>query len=165
MSLRPVHLAALAAVLLPLAGAAPCPAGMMAPSTPEYAADALTELQQGRLAEARSDLTICAADHREPAAAREHAREALDALGRDNLAGAKLHASGGAAVEHFTWALRALRKGRLTGPEGAGAHLREAKGIPKVRAQARAALRALHRRHLAAARKHIEAGLRLANSE
>jgi hypothetical protein len=165
VSLRGLLEAGVAILLATLTASLPAFADKMAPSTPEHVAEALADLQQGKTARARTALRQAIGDHREPADARDHAREALDQLKKGHVREAKIHATNGAAVEHLTYALRALNAGRLTGSESATNHLIEAKAIAKVRRYATAAIKAIRNHSIADARRDIKAGLRAANRE
>jgi hypothetical protein len=68
-----------------------------------------------------------------------------------------------AGVEHFTAALHALDEGRLTGAGSASDHLRDAVRLSPFREEATAALAAVRRGDVAAAKLHTKAGLKTAN--
>ncbi len=91
-----------------------------------------------------------------------HAKEALAALKRGDRAMARMHAGNGAAVEHFTYALRALQAGQAMIARG---HLSEALALRKVHRYARAAIAAIDRGDRNGARREIKAGLRAANND
>jgi hypothetical protein len=165
VSLRGIVQAGVAVLLATLTACLPAFADKMAPSTPEHVTEALAELQLGKTARARIALREAIGDQREPADARDHAKEALDQLKNGNVKKAKMHATNGAAVEHLTYALRALNTGRLTGSESATNHLTEAKAISKVRKYATAAIEAIKNHSVADARRDIKAGLKVANKE
>ena len=91
-----------------------------------------------------------------------HAKEALAALKRGDRAMARMHAGNGAAVEHFTYALRALQAGQAMIARG---HLSEALALRKVHRYARAVIAAIDRGDRNGARREIKAGLRAANND
>ncbi len=146
------HASARAAMPMPMNG-----------STPEHVAAALAAFKHHHPEMASVDLRMAMAMKAEPTAARGHAREALYALKGHDVAVAEMHAANGAAVEHLTYALRALHAGHLTGSMSAADHLGEAVALPRVRKDAKAAIRAIKRRDIKAARQHILAGLKTAN--
>ncbi len=133
-----------------------------APSAPEHVAEALAALGRGETDTARKELQRAVASNTEPKSARGHAREALNALTVGDPAMARVHAENGAAVEHLTYALRALGARK---PIAARGHLREALGIARVHAEAKAAIAALKNGDRAQARHHILAGLKQASTD
>ena|SRR5690349_3290948 len=114
---------------------------------------------------AKKDLNKAIGEKLEPKNARMHAQEALAALKKGDKATAKMHATNGAGVEHFTYALRALNAGMLTGTGSAEDHLGEASALSKFHKQAAAAIKAIEKKNVKSARKHIKAGLALTNKE
>jgi hypothetical protein len=158
-------LAAIAAIMAATIGGGQAVVNAMSSGPPEYVAEALAALQHGKAASAKKDLQMALASRREPKDARGHAREALDALDKGDTKTAKKHATNGAAVEHLTYALRALNVGHLTGSGSAEDHLGESVHLRKVHKQALAAIKAIKRHDVKAARKQIVAGLEVANKE
>lgn len=128
--------------------------------SPEHVADAFAALKAGRLSAAKDDLTKAIATSAEPKMARMHAQEALATLAQHKIATARMHAENGAAVEHFTYALRALDQ--ATQRAIARARLREALSLPMYKKFALVALAALAKREFAIARAETRRGLHAA---
>jgi hypothetical protein len=131
-------------------------------ATPHHVAEALAALDAHRLTEAGGHLLDALADKHEPGAAQAHAQEALAALRSGGVAEAKMSATSGAGVEHFTYALLAMSQGRLTGTGSTSDHLREASHLAHFKSEAQAALAAIRRGDLSAAKLHAKAGLKTA---
>lgn len=139
------------------------PVALAATQTPEHVSDAYKALVAGKKSSVVSaDLQAASANKFEPSMARGHAQEALAALSNGNRATATMHAQNGAAVEHFTYALRELNKGHLIRKGGASDHLIEALALPHYTVYARAALKAIARGNKAAASKDTINGLNAA---
>ena len=131
-------------------------------ASPEHVAAALTALEAGKHATARTQLKAAIATAAEPPKAREHARAALRALTVGKFKQARRHAANGAAVEHLTYALGALRAGHTATAMG---HLEEAAMLPRVAAKARLALTDIAAHKVTAAIKAIQAGLVIADTD
>ncbi len=135
----------------------------MSANPPEHVADAFAALKAGHLRAAKHDLTKAIATSAEPKMARTHAQEALATLAQHEIAAARMHAENGAAVEHFTYALRVLNQATQTANAMARAHLNEAMSLPRYRKYARAALAALTKREFAIAKAKTRRGLHAAD--
>lgn len=154
--------ALLAAAALTMASGDAGATSMSMGGTPEHVAAALTALDAGKHATARTQLRDAIATAAEPPKAREHAREALRALNAGKFKQAKEHAANGAAVEHLTYALGALRAGHATAAKG---HLDEAARLPRVATKARLALADIAAHRISAAILAIRSGLAIANAD
>ncbi len=136
-------LAAVATGLL-LAGSAQAATVQKASAgSPEHVADAFAALKAGGSSVAKQGLSTAIATSGEPKMARMHAKEALGALNQGKLAMARGHAENGAAVEHFAYALRALKQGKAAADATARGHLNEAVALAPYKKYAKAALSAL----------------------
>jgi cobalamin biosynthesis protein CobD/CbiB len=134
---------------------------MGASNQPEHVADALAAIKKGKTRTARNALQQAIADRYEPKAARTDAADALQALNDKHSKSARRHAEFGAGVEHFTYALRSLDKGKTATSRG---HLAEAVQISRFQKYAQAALDALRAGRKKAARQHIVDGLHKAKN-
>lgn len=134
----------------------------MGSSTPEHVAEALAALKKGQISQARVDLRRAIHSKDEPMDAGMHAKEAVAALNTGDRAMALMHAANGAAVEHLTYALDALRAGHFAMARG---HLGEALSLPRVRKYAKAAISAVDRGDRSGARREIRVGLKAANHD
>ncbi len=152
--------AALATVALYGASAQAMP---MSVSSPEHVADAFAALKAGHLKAATADLNKAIVTSAEPQMARMHAKEALASLKQHKIAAARMHSENGAAVEHFTYALRALNQGMASATAMARPHLKEALALPMYKKYAQAALVALAKHNLAAAKAKTRQGLHAAD--
>ena len=108
--------------------------------SPEHVADALAALQAHKNAAAKKHLREAIATKEEPKCARDHAKEALDAINAGKRAMAIDHATNGAACEHLTFALSALQAKKTA---TARHHLTEASDLKPYAADAKRALAAL----------------------
>lgn len=142
-----------------LVGSAAGASAMTAESSPEHVAAGLAALKAHHADTARRELRAALSASGEPAGARAHARAALAALAADKLPQAQTHAADGAAVEHLTYALGALRAHH---PAEAAGHLQEAAELRHVRSAARRALADIAAHHTAAAIRAVRAGLKRA---
>lgn len=131
---------------------------MTAERSPEHVAAGLAALEAHDVGTARKQLRAALSASGEPAGARAHARDALAALAVGKLGQAQAHAANGAAVEHLTYALGALRTHH---PAEAAGHLHEATDLPQARSAALRALADIAAHHTAAAIRAVRAGLKL----
>jgi hypothetical protein len=139
------------------------PAAAMSGQTPEHVSDAYKALTAGKpSAVAAADLHAAIGDQAEPAKARADASGALAALTQGGRALATDPAMHGAAVEHFTYALRALNAGDLTGTGSASDHLTDALALPEFHQYAQTALSAISAHNVRAAKAAARAGLHAA---
>jgi hypothetical protein len=70
-----------------------------------------------------------------------------------------------AGIDHFKAALEALERGKLTGPGSAADHLRDAGRLSPFNEEAQAALAAIRRGDVSAAKLHTKAGLKTAKTD
>jgi hypothetical protein len=112
----------------------------MGATQPENDAAAVAALQAHNTSAARHDLRIALGARHEPAAAQRYARRALGLLAGGRSAAAKVPAMRGAAVEHLSYALAALKARDATTAAG---HLMEAAMLPPAARSAAAALAAI----------------------
>jgi hypothetical protein len=151
------------ALWLALVVALGAPVALAARPAPEHLSDAYRALKAGKKTSVvRNDLLAAIADKSEPSAARASAQVALMALAIGTRKSATEHAENGAAVEHFTYALRAINAGRLTGKGSASDHLTEARALPHYKSFARTALNAIAHGKKQAAKTATNNGLRAA---
>ncbi len=124
---------------------------------PENDAGAVAALEAHDTTAATAYLRAALATMYEPAAAKSYARQALGMLGRGRSAAAQVPAKRGAAVEHLSWALAALK---AHDPKTASGHLMEAAMLPPASRAATAALAAIKAHHLSRAVSLVSAALR-----
>jgi hypothetical protein len=116
--------------------------------SPEHVEEALAALKAHKNAAAKKHLKEAIATKAEPKCARDHAKEALEALNAGKRSMAIDHATNGAACEHLTLALSALQAGKTA--EGRH-HLMEAAELKPYKRLAEKALIELKAGHRATA--------------
>jgi hypothetical protein len=129
----------------------------MGPSQPENDAAAVAALKAHNAAAATHDLRMALGSRHEPAAAKRYARRALGILGKGKAAAAEVPAIRGAAVEHLTYALAALKARDATTAAG---HLMEAAMLAPAARSAAAAIAAIKAHNLARALTLVSQALR-----
>lgn len=129
----------------------------MGTTQPENDAAALAALQGHNVTAARHDLRAAINSRYEPRAAKRYARQALALVGQHGGLPAEKPAARGAAVEHLSWALAALK---AHDPTTAAGHLSEAAVLPPSAKAAKAAIAAIKANHIARAVRLVTGALR-----
>lgn len=129
----------------------------MSSKQPENDAAAVAALQAHNTTAATHDLRTALGSRHEPAAAQRYARRALGMLAGGKAAAAEVPAIRGAAVEHLTYALAALKAREAVTAAG---HLMEAAMLPPAARSAAAALAAIRAHNLARAVTVVSQALR-----
>jgi hypothetical protein len=124
---------------------------------PENDAAAAAALQAHSITAAKHDLRAAIASRYEPRAAKRYARDALMLVGQRKDVQAEKPAMRGAAVEHLSWALAALK---AHDPTTATGHLMEAAALPPSSRAAKAAIAAIKANHIARAVTLVTSALR-----